>query len=316
MKGINKGKQNGNYIDGISIRLKKKIEKEPYCKICDCSESLIVHHLDKNKENNKWNNLIVLCNQCHNVLHQRGYNFTKNEWKIKVTECFTSIQSEGINSGFPSHFIRLFGCNLDCKFCDSDYSKNGKFKELDYLDIINLCKQWKKKYKINRIIITGGEPFLQNIKPLLLISKLFNFKIEIETNGTLPLCNGQGKSLNERVYKKELVDIFNISPKLKGSQKEGLNQHLINKNNIEQFKQFNHIFKFVIKDEKDLKKIFEIKKRCNILNEKIMLMPLSIFDNRDLNKKIQQDVWNICVRENLKFCFRSHINIWGNKRCK
>ncbi len=75
------------------------------CKICDSSSNLIVHHLDCNKKNNRNDNSIILCNQCHNNIHQRGYNFRKTSWSINVSEYFTSIQGEGNTIGMPTHFF-------------------------------------------------------------------------------------------------------------------------------------------------------------------------------------------------------------------
>jgi len=310
---INEGKKNPNYKDGIGIRLRTKLEKEPFCKICGSSHKLVIHHMDANHDNNKWSNLVVLCNQCHNVLHQRGYNFRRGHWTINFTESFSSIQGEGPQVGTPVHFFRLFGCNLNCKFCDSDYSKRGNFKILSYSDIISMCKKWKRKSNIDRVVITGGEPFTQNIIPLLMIFKLFDYKVDIETNGTLPLCNGNGPTLRERIYRKELVDTFNISPKLKGSQPycgPGLGQKLINKNNISQFQKFNYILKFVCEGEKEFKQVREIQHRCNVPDKNIWLMPLSTYDEKK-DKQIQKDVWEYCVEHKIKYAHRVHVNVWG-----
>ena len=43
----------------------------------------------------------------------------------KVVEIFKSIDGEGVRTGLPVVFIRLHGCNLRCKYCDTKYSYNG-----------------------------------------------------------------------------------------------------------------------------------------------------------------------------------------------
>ncbi|MHA1339724.1 MAG: 7-carboxy-7-deazaguanine synthase QueE [Promethearchaeota archaeon] len=103
-----------------------------------------------------------------------------------IEEIFDSIQGEGILAGTPATFIRLAGCNLNCDWCDTKYSwhqKKEKLKNIDYI-----------VGKINQktIIITGGEPTVQNLKPLIKnirdkFIKVKNLKICIETNGTNPI---------------------------------------------------------------------------------------------------------------------------------
>ena len=45
--------------------------------------------------------------------------------KIKLSEIFFSIQGEGVLIGTPTVFIRLYGCNLRCDWCDSMYAVEG-----------------------------------------------------------------------------------------------------------------------------------------------------------------------------------------------
>lgn len=311
----NSGKKNGNYSNGITILFRKVLEKNSQCKICSATEPLVIHHLDNNHNNNIYSNLIVLCNQCHNNLHQRGYNFRKQKWFIRISEYFTSIQGEGKSQGLPAHFLRLFGCNLNCVFCDSDYAKKDKFQIFSYNETINLLKKWKKT-KVNRVVITGGEPFLQNIVPLLILLKLFDFKVEIETNGTLPLYGGNMPPLIKRIYRKELVEQFNISPKLKGSQPyygKAKGNKLINKNKFNQFRNYNYIVKFVVETEKDFKNAEDVIYRCNITRENVYFMPLTTFDEKKDNE-IKKRVWNYCVCYNIRFSPRLHVDMFGKRR--
>lgn len=98
----------------------------------------------------------------------------------KLSEIFYSVQGEGLLQGLPMVFIRLSGCNLNCRFCDTKYAlKNGKETEL-----IKILRELKK-HKCKRVCITGGEPFLQNLKPLVKSLKGKNYWIAAETNGTI-----------------------------------------------------------------------------------------------------------------------------------
>ena len=105
---------------------------------------------------------------------------------LKIQEIFYTIQGEGIYSGYPAVFVRLGGCNLACKFCDTEFET---FQEMNIIEILSEVKRIiniNSKNIINHlIVITGGEPLLQPIENLckLLISE--QMLIQIETNGTI-----------------------------------------------------------------------------------------------------------------------------------
>jgi 7-carboxy-7-deazaguanine synthase len=95
-----------------------------------------------------------------------------------VKEIFTSIQGEGLLTGHSATFIRFGGCNLKCTWCDTEYSEN--LQELMIEEIIAKIPQFP-----SLIVITGGEPFLQNISDLVKTLIVNGFTVQIETNGTL-----------------------------------------------------------------------------------------------------------------------------------
>ena len=116
-----------------------------------------------------------------------------NEKSYPIVEIFNSVQGEGYHTGTPSIFIRFGGCNLQCSWCDTDFSKWDK---LTVSEIMAVLSKWETK----RVIFTGGEPAIQKLRPLSdeLHSKGYN--IAIETNGTIELEEG-------------LVDWICVSPK-------------------------------------------------------------------------------------------------------
>jgi len=119
--------------------------------------------------------------------------------KIALVEIFKSIDGEGFHSGQPTVFIRTFGCNLHCSFCDTSYSLNEEEykktynKDLLWMtaeEIVNKCNELEKDFKYKSVCLTGGEPLIEENKdfmlnhliPLLLDNK---YAVNIETNGAV-----------------------------------------------------------------------------------------------------------------------------------
>lgn len=106
--------------------------------------------------------------------------------------------------GIPSSFIRLAGCNLYCRYCDTKEAWNVEnVVEIGVNDVVKKVKE----YGVPWVTITGGEPLLQleAVEELVIKLKTSGFRVCIETNGTVkPSSNLL-----------ELVDMWSVSPKLK-----------------------------------------------------------------------------------------------------
>lgn len=101
---------------------------------------------------------------------------------LQVIEIFRSLQGEGIHTGWPAIFIRLAGCNLRCHFCDTDFETNRR--EETYLDLVDQVMRLAGR-DVGLIVITGGEPMLQNFTRLAGRLVDAGMRVEIETAGTV-----------------------------------------------------------------------------------------------------------------------------------
>ena len=101
---------------------------------------------------------------------------------IQLTEIFPSLQGEGLYTGHPAVFIRLAGCNMEplCPFCDTDFKYR---RQASVEAIVEEVKQLAGD-KVKLVVITGGEPFAQDLRDLI-YSLAKDLTVQIETNGTI-----------------------------------------------------------------------------------------------------------------------------------
>ena len=109
-------------------------------------------------------------------------------YQYPTVDIFQSFQGEGLRMGLQTLFIRLFGCNLKCAFCDEPlHLDSSKICKYDAESLVDSCIENYSIFKIpeSAICFTGGEPLIHPIAPLI---ELFSIKsktvIQIETNGT------------------------------------------------------------------------------------------------------------------------------------
>lgn len=98
--------------------------------------------------------------------------------RYPLHEIFGTLQGEGRNTGRPCVFLRFSGCNLACPWCDTDFSPR---LHLSADEIMNGLARYPER----SVILTGGEPLLQDLPPLLRRLKANGYWIGIETNATI-----------------------------------------------------------------------------------------------------------------------------------
>ena len=121
---------------------------------------------------------------------------------MRINEIFYSLQGEGFLAGVPSVFIRLAGCPLRCKWCDTKYAWDNTAGENYSIEkILQTVQQWPSKF----IVITGGEPMINSDLPKLVQKlKALGKHITIETAGIAYIPDMP-------------CDLMSISPKLSNS---------------------------------------------------------------------------------------------------
>ncbi|MFW9993816.1 MAG: 7-carboxy-7-deazaguanine synthase QueE [Candidatus Odinarchaeota archaeon] len=227
---------------------------------------------------------------------------------MRLSEIFYSFQGEGIYCGQTSVFIRFFGCNLRCVYCDTPYSydTSQEYRNLSPSEIIEEALAYNCRF----VVITGGEPLLQSEldKVLRALKRVPRINITVETNCTI---------IRQELI--DLVDLWSLSPKLKGSSQhfdEGiLDSYLENTRTLQ--------LKFVILDSDDLDQVKEIleKRQNRFALERI---PIIFQPDGRLPNEEYLETWNALVEmvKNDRFLKQFdarvipqlHRILYGNKR--
>jgi organic radical activating enzyme len=100
----------------------------------------------------------------------------------KYFEYFLSLQGEGTHSGRSALFFRFALCNLSCDFCDTKPALKS-FKDITLKKIEDIFIRFRKKTDF--LVLTGGEPMLYDLEPVVKMAKKLKYDVAIETNGTI-----------------------------------------------------------------------------------------------------------------------------------
>jgi len=221
-----------------------------------------------------------------------------------INQIFYSLQGEGFLAGVPSVFIRMAGCPLRCRWCDTKYAWDttaGKNYSIE--DIVRTVGQWPSKF----VIITGGEPMINHHLPELTRQlKSCDKHITIETAGI--------------VFVPAIAcDLMSISPKLSNSAPVDAEldaAHERNRLNIstltELIDNYQYQLKFVVESARDLPEIQKtIEKIGNVDSAKVMLMPQAVTKEKFLTTAPM--VADMCKRSGFAFGQRLQVLLWNNE---
>lgn len=127
---------------------------------------------------------------------------------MKVNEIFYSIEGEGVRAGMPCTFIRLFGCNLNCSYCDTRYACEGvDYKEMTPAEIVANVAD----FGCPNVTLTGGEPLIhRDVDILLRMLMEQGYKVNVETNGSVvPTIKGPLYTVDFKTYSSGMTDKMN-----------------------------------------------------------------------------------------------------------
>ncbi len=219
-----------------------------------------------------------------------------------LAEAFVSVQGEGPLLGQRAAFVRFSRCNLSCGWCDSKYtwdweqfdlrqeSQRGRVREI---------AAWVVDQHVDLVIVTGGEPLLQQPALAALARSCAPARIQVETNGTVTPIPEVA----------EAVHLFVVSPKLANSG-VAFGQRIVPTALGSLVETGKTEWKFVATNVADLDEIAALAEEFGLRPVWVMpegTTPAAILDGqRTLAEAVLVRGWNLTTR--------LHILLWGDER--
>ena len=212
---------------------------------------------------------------------------TKQDKVYSVNEIFTSIEGEGIRTGFLSTFVRFNGCNLACGYCDTKYAQEPQEPNMSLQDILEAVSQ----SGCGRVTLTGGEPLFRGyMQELIQELSWLGYHVNIETNGSiiLPDCV-------------TLPGVF-VTMDWKCPSSGMLGSML--ESNLKKLT-YNDVLKFVVATKEDLeefKRIYNMDLICTYVlspvygqiepKELVQFVKDNMFENTMVQVQLHKIIWN------------------------
>ena len=205
---------------------------------------------------------------------------------LEVSESFASLMGESTRAGMPAYFIRLTGCNLRCRYCDTAYAYEGG-REMTVAALVEMVRAQPQRL----VLVTGGEPLLQAETPALLRELVeAGFTTCLETNGSLPIG-----AVDARVHR--IMDV-----KGPGS---GMAEHN-DWGNLDLLTPGDEV-KFVVGDRSDFTWALEVIERHD-LAERLAVLISPVFGQVSLQEAA---AWILASGLPVRLNLQLHKYIWG-----
>lgn len=225
---------------------------------------------------------------------------------MTISEVFASIQGEGLLAGVPSLFIRVSGCNLRCRWCDTPYTSWTPEGAQQSVEELTAWASVHSSY--HHVVLTGGEPMLfPEIVPLSVSLRRLGLHVTVETAGT--------------VYQPVECNLISISPKLANSTPWQRDPSWAQRHERLRLQfdvlqrltdEYEYQLKFVVAAPEDMEEIQTIVERLDVPAERVLLMP----EGTCQETLAERGRWlaETCKKTGFRFCPRLHVLLWGNQR--
>ena len=222
-----------------------------------------------------------------------------------VNELFYSLQGEGSFAGTPSIFIRLAGCPLRCRWCDTQYAwDSAAGQDMSCEQVLEAIGDYPTRF----VVLTGGEPMAhEGVLELAVAIRDKGYHLTIETAG---ICFIEGLP----------ADLMSISPKLSNSDpQDGAAKHPVERLNVGVLRQlmatYDYQLKFVVDVPKDLDEIADVLEKLDGLDlYSVYLMPQATQTDEYLEKS--RWLAEYCKQSGFSFSPRLQVMLWGSQRGK
>lgn len=216
--------------------------------------------------------------------------------RLRVAESFLSLQGEGPTAGTPAHFLRLQGCDVGCRWCDSKYTWDAGGGEALPLD--RVLASLRELGEAPLLVVTGGEPLAhEGVRELLAAAIGLWPRVEVETSGLLP-----PPFVHARLA-------YNCSPKLP-SATERWGETWAHASAFAADP--NTTFKLVVGGDPDTADALRLLAWAGLPRRRVVLMPEGMTDAAVRDHALA--LAEVCKREGLRFGSRLHVWLWGARR--
>jgi 7-carboxy-7-deazaguanine synthase len=229
---------------------------------------------------------------------------------VRISEIFHSIQGEGMLVGMPSVFVRVAGCNLRCRWCDTPYASwRPEGEEL----AAGAVAERVLAVACQHVVLTGGEPMVApGINELARRLREAGRHVTIETAATVAPGG-------------IACDLASLSPKLADStpapEQGGAGwtaRHETARRRPDVLRawlaDYDCQLKFVVSEEDQIGEILDLLAETGVAipPERVLLMP----EGSDARSLEGRQAWlsAVCLRHGFRYCDRLHIRLFGNTR--
>lgn len=216
--------------------------------------------------------------------------------RLRVAESFLSLQGEGPTAGTPAHFLRLQGCDVGCRWCDSKYTWDAGGGATVALD--RAFAALRALGDAPLLVVTGGEPLAHDgVRELLTAAVGLWPRVEVETSGLVP-----PPLTHPRLA-------YNCSPKLPSATERWAETWA----HVPAFAaDANTVFKLVVGGGDDTADALRLVGERGLPRERVVLMPEGLDD--EVLRARARTLAEVCKREGLRFGMRLHVWLWGARR--